>query len=124
MLQDYKLDEEEERFLTELSAELDLADSEAQRLYQEEAQRAQQRFLSRHTAGHGALAAQTGRVDLQGSSPDGLEDAIRTALDRAREVLPQLESAELGDVSVRVEEGRITEWRVVLQGSLGQPPAP
>jgi flavin-binding protein dodecin len=123
VLRDFKLDEEEKRFLTELSAELQLADTEADRLYQEEAKRAQQRFLSKHTAGHGALTAQTGRVDLRGSSTDGLEDAIRAALDRAREVLPQLESAELGDVSVRVEDGRITQWDVILQGSLGQPPS-
>jgi flavin-binding protein dodecin len=123
VLRDYKLDEEEERFLTELCAELQLADAEAERLYQEEAQRAQQRFLSKHTAGHGALTAQTGRVDLQGSSTEGLEDAIREALERAREVLPQLESAELGDVSVRVENGRITRWDVILQGSLGRPPS-
>ncbi|UCF66069.1 MAG: hypothetical protein JSV80_09685, partial [Acidobacteriota bacterium] len=35
VLQDYKLDEEEKRFLSELSAELELSESEADRLYQE-----------------------------------------------------------------------------------------
>jgi flavin-binding protein dodecin len=122
VLRDYKLDEEEKRFLSGLRAELQLAEEVAQTIYEEGARKAHARFLSTTTSGEGVvLASRTGRIELKGSSTQGLEDAIQRAIDRVADILPQLESAKLSDARVMVGDGGIKEWRVVLQGWLGNP---
>lgn len=122
VLRDYKLDEEEERFLTRLRDQLEISDEQAQAIYEKRARRAQHRFLSSTTSGEGAiLASRTGRIELKGSSTEGLEPAIRAAIQRVADVLPQLQSARLGEVRTEVREGQIAEWTVVLNGWLGAP---
>ena len=122
VLRDYKLDDEEKRFLSGLRAELQLAEEVAQTIYEEGARKAHSRFLSTTTSGESVvLASRTGRVELKGSSTEGLDDAIQQAIDRVVDILPQLESAKLADARVMVSEGGIKEWRVVLQGWLGNP---
>ena len=122
VLRDYKLDDEEKRFLSGLRAELQLAEEVAQTIYEEGARKAHSRFVSTTTSGESVvLASRTGRVELKGSSTEGLDDAIQQAIDRVVDILPQLESAKLADARVMVSEGGIKEWRVVLQGWLGNP---
>ncbi len=121
VLDDHRLDEDEERFLTRLRDELGMSEVDASRMYEEEARRAQQRLLS--TVPNAAVfASREGVIQLKGGSTVGLQDAVRAVVDESCHALPHLSWAELSEVRVRIESGRIAEWQVKLKAGLGPPP--
>ena len=49
------------------------------------------------------------------SSPDGWEDAVRKAVERANKTLAGLQEVEITRLTATVEDGRIAEYRVHLK---------
>lgn len=62
------------------------------------------------------MSGQVYRVtDIVGSSAEGIDDAIRTAIARAGETLHGLDWFEMTEVRGRIENGRIGEFQVALK---------
>jgi flavin-binding protein dodecin len=53
--------------------------------------------------------------DVIASSPDGWEDAVRIAIERANKTLAGLQDVEITRLTAKVEDGRIAEYRVHLK---------
>jgi flavin-binding protein dodecin len=123
VLQDHKLDEDEEKFLLRLREELGLAEADASRMYEQEARKAQQRLLSSSPDNAGFLATRDGAVELKGASTTGLQEAVQTVVDESCHALPHLSWAELSEVRVRIESGHIAEWQIKLKAGLKAPVA-
>lgn len=118
VLADHRLDEEEVEFLKRLRENLDLAEYHANRIVEEERRRAQQRLLSQ-TAIHSSFLAPEGCViELTGVSREGVQAAIQTAIDEAALALPSLAWAELGELRVQIESGRVVKWAVKLRAGV------
>ena len=49
--------------------------------------------------------------EVVGSSPNGWEDAVREALERASRTLAGLQEVEVTRLNARIENGRIVEFR-------------
>jgi flavin-binding protein dodecin len=59
------------------------------------------------------MSAHVYRVtEVVGSSPEGVEAAVRTAVARAAESLHGLDWFEVTEVRGRIEDGRIAEYQV------------
>lgn len=54
-------------------------------------------------------------VQLAGSSPVGIEDAIRTAVEKASASLRQLRWFEVIETRGHIEGGKVAHWQVVLK---------
>jgi dodecin len=54
-------------------------------------------------------------VELTGSSPAGLEQAIRNAVERAGRTLHNLRWFEVTDIRGQLEEGSIEHWQVTVK---------
>jgi hypothetical protein len=50
-------------------------------------------------------------VELVGTSKDSWEQAVQAALDDATKTLRNIESIEVANLSVAVEDGKISEWQ-------------
>lgn len=50
-------------------------------------------------------------IELVGTSPDSWEEAARTAVERASKTLRDLRIAEISKLDMRVENGKVTEYR-------------
>jgi flavin-binding protein dodecin len=55
------------------------------------------------------------KIELVGSSKEGLEDAIRVAVKKASETLHNLDWFEVKEIRGRLDEGEAKEFQVVLQ---------
>lgn len=122
VLQDFRLDPEEEEFLERLRADLELPDEVAEALREEKTRQAKQRFLSQGAVHEHALVAGRRAVfEVQGRSERGLEDAIRTAVEEAHRTVPEVAVAELRDVQTELEDGRIASWNVTVRMALDHP---
>ncbi|WP_457630310.1 dodecin [Oceanithermus sp.] len=55
------------------------------------------------------------KIELVGSSKEGLEDAIRVAVKKASETLHNLDWFEVKEIRGRLDEGEVKEFQVVLQ---------
>jgi flavin-binding protein dodecin len=121
VLEDHKLDEDEERFLQRLREELGVSEADASRMYEQEARKAQQRLLSSSPNTGGFLAARDGVFELKGTSTTGLQEAVQTVVDESCHALPHLSWAELSEVRVRIESGHIAEWQIKLKAGLKTP---
>jgi flavin-binding protein dodecin len=53
--------------------------------------------------------------DVIASSPHGWEDAVRKAVERATKTLVGLQEVEVSRLTAKVENGRISEYRVHLR---------
>ena len=53
--------------------------------------------------------------ELIGSSPDGFEEAARSVIERANRTLRGITGIEVLEKRVKVEDGRIAEYRVRLR---------
>ncbi len=51
-------------------------------------------------------------TEVVGSSAEGLDDAVRTAIARASETLHGLDWFEVTEIRGRIEDGRIDEYQV------------
>ena len=54
-------------------------------------------------------------TEIIASSKKGFDDAVQNGVERADKTLKNISSAWVKDQSVQVENGKITEYRVVLK---------
>jgi dodecin len=54
-------------------------------------------------------------TEIVGSSPDGVDDAIRCAIGRASQTLRNLDWFEVGQIRGYLENGRIAHYQVALK---------
>lgn len=116
VLEDQRLDPEEEKFLRRLGTELQISPEAAQRLYADAETRARRRFLDLSVVREDTFLVGRGLVlELSGVSPHGFEDAIRQALDEASRAYPGLARAEVTELAAELDAGQIARWRVKLK---------
>ena len=115
VLQDYRLDPEEEAFLERLRADIRISPDAADEIRREGEGHARQRFL-RGAAVHGSsmVAARGAEVELEGSSDSSLQEALEVAIRDAVQAVPEIASAELKSLRVDVSEGAVRSWSVKL----------
>ena len=119
VLEDYRLDPEEEAFLTRLRQGVGLCEEEAAELERKGRERARARFVNRSAVHRGSVVAQKGaEIEIDGHSELGLQQAIEDAIGKACETLPELKSAALKDLRVEIHEGSPVRWRVKLTTNL------
>jgi dodecin len=115
-LGDMRLEPEEEAFLERLRSDLRLEEEAAGRALAEGTRRARNRFLATSSTGEGTIvAAREAVLELRGSSPESIEDAVRDALERATGVVPDVERVELVGTAARLVEGKVRAWDVTLR---------
>ncbi|MER5447510.1 dodecin [Streptomyces sp. NPDC059690] len=54
-------------------------------------------------------------TEIVGTSPDGVDEAIRNGIGRASHTLRNLDWFEVTQVRGQIEEGRIAHWQVGLK---------
>ncbi|MBZ9567642.1 dodecin [Modicisalibacter tunisiensis] len=54
-------------------------------------------------------------IELTGSSPKGIEDAVEQALAKANETLHDIRWFEVTDTRGHVEHGRVAHWQVTVK---------
>lgn len=54
-------------------------------------------------------------IELTGSSPKGIEDAVEQALAKANETLHDMRWFEVVDTRGHIEHGRIAHWQVTIK---------
>jgi len=54
-------------------------------------------------------------IELTGSSPKGMEDAIEHAITKASESVRNLRWFEVTDTRGHIEDGKIVHWQVTLK---------
>jgi hypothetical protein len=54
-------------------------------------------------------------VELTASSPTSFEDAVKSGIEKASETLRNIEGAWVSEEKVKVEDGKVTEFRVTLR---------
>jgi len=55
------------------------------------------------------------KIELVGSSPNGIEDAVRNALARAGETVRNMRWFEVVETRGHIAEGKIDHWQVTLK---------
>jgi dodecin len=55
------------------------------------------------------------RIELVGSSPKGIEDAVKNAIARAKKTVRNMRWFEVIDTRGYLEEGKIAHWQVTLK---------
>jgi dodecin len=55
------------------------------------------------------------KVELVGSSPDGIEEAIKNALSRAQKTVRNMRWFEVNEMRGYLEDGKIAHWQVSLK---------
>ena len=55
------------------------------------------------------------KVELVGSSPQGIEAAIENALSRARKTIRNMRWFEVTETRGHIEDGRVQDWQVTLK---------
>ncbi|MEZ7005876.1 dodecin [Streptomyces sp. SCSIO 75703] len=54
-------------------------------------------------------------TEIVGTSPDGVDQAVRNGIDRASKTLRNLDWFEVAQVRGQIEEGRVAHWQVCLK---------
>ena len=55
------------------------------------------------------------KIELVGSSPNGIEDAVKNALARAQKTVRNMRWFEVAETRGYLEEGNIAYWQVTLK---------
>jgi flavin-binding protein dodecin len=55
------------------------------------------------------------KIELVGSSPKGIEDAVKNALTRAKKTVRNMRWFEVSDTRGYLEDGKIAHWQVTLK---------
>ena len=55
------------------------------------------------------------KIELIGSSPNGIEDAVKNAITRAEKTIRNMRWFEVGEMRGHVENGKIDHWQVTLK---------
>ena len=115
VLEDHRLDEEEEEFLRRLRSDLDLGADAAERLLDAGRQRARQRYISRAVSQDVMLRSGETVMEVEGESEGSIEDAVQAALGEAALALPNLRWVSLSQIRAEVIDGRASRWHVKLK---------
>lgn len=119
VLEDHQVDPQEAEFLRSLRAELELPEGVAESLYEQEERRARHRYFSKTVSTENTLlASHVATLELSGRSTEGVEAAVNAALEEACRAVPELASAEISQVRVRIRDGSVAEWEVDLKARL------
>jgi flavin-binding protein dodecin len=54
-------------------------------------------------------------IELTGSSPDGIEQAVNNAISKASETVHNLRWFEVTDTRGHIEEGKVAHWQVTVK---------
>jgi flavin-binding protein dodecin len=55
------------------------------------------------------------KIELVGSSPNGIEEAVKNALTRAKKTVRNMRWFEISETRGYLEEGNIAHWQVTLK---------
>lgn len=55
------------------------------------------------------------KVELTGSSPEGIEDAVRNAVAKASETIHKLRWFEVSEMRGHIEAGQVAHWQVTVK---------
>ncbi len=55
------------------------------------------------------------KIELVGSSPDGFDEAVKNALERASKTMRNIRWFEVVETRGYLEEGKIAHWQVTLK---------
>jgi dodecin len=55
------------------------------------------------------------KIELVGSSPKGIEDAVKNALNRAKKTVRNMRWFEVAETRGYFEEGKIAHWQVTVK---------
>ena len=55
------------------------------------------------------------KIELVGSSPDGIEDAVKNAITRAEKTIRNMRWFEVTETRGHVENGKVDHWQVTLK---------
>ncbi len=55
------------------------------------------------------------KIELVGSSPDGIEGAVKNALTRAKKTVRNMRWFEITETRGYLEEGEVAHWQVTLK---------
>lgn len=55
------------------------------------------------------------KIELVGSSPKGIEDAVKNAISRAKRTVRNMRWFEVTETRGYLEEGKIAHWQVTLK---------
>ena len=55
------------------------------------------------------------KIELVGSSPKGIEDAVKNAIARAKKTVRNMRWFEVTDTRGYLEDGKIAHWQVTLK---------
>jgi len=55
------------------------------------------------------------KIELVGSSPNSIEEAVQNAVSKASESLRNLRWLEVTETRAHIEEGRIAHWQVTVK---------
>jgi dodecin len=55
------------------------------------------------------------KIELVGSSPDGIEQAVKNALGRAEKTIRNMRWFEIIETRGEIEEGKVNHWQVTLK---------
>ena len=55
------------------------------------------------------------KIELVGSSPNGIEDAVKNALTRAKKTVRNMRWFEVVETRGQIEDGRVNHWQVTLK---------
>ncbi len=119
VLEDHQVDPDEAEFLRCLRGELELPEGVADSLYETEERRARHRYFSKTiTTDSTLLASHVATLELTGRSTEGVEAAVSSALEEACRAVPELGSAEISQVRVKIRDGSVAEWEVDLKARI------
>jgi flavin-binding protein dodecin len=54
-------------------------------------------------------------LELTGSSPTGIEDAIRNAIARAHQTVRQMHWFQVTDTRGHIQDGKVAHWQVTIK---------
>ena len=55
------------------------------------------------------------KIELVGSSPDGIEPAVKNALTRAEKTIRNMRWFEVVETRGQIEDGKVNHWQVTLK---------
>jgi hypothetical protein len=55
------------------------------------------------------------KIEIVGSSPNGFEEAVQNALERASKTIRNMRWFEVGESRGYIEDGKISHWQVTLK---------
>jgi flavin-binding protein dodecin len=55
------------------------------------------------------------KIELVGSSPDGIEKAVENAIGRAKKTIRNMRWFEISEMRGNIEDGKVDHWQVTLQ---------